>query len=181
MVVPALIFASFLLAGSAVLTFLFDPGRYPVHVGSSVIRLQDLQSEYDALLAHEQELIRQEASLDELTPTPTLDALRMLRNERAPYFEAIVAAERARGTFALSSGNPVVFDRVVLSEDSTLKLDGSVRDQSGRTMQLLASFIDRLREQSVFASVSEPEYRELINPDGIPTSPFSLLLTLKRD
>ena len=178
---PAFIFSAIFLTGVLTLTVLFDPGRYPVRVGNSVVRLRDLATEHAALLTREAELAKEEQSLDELTPTPTLTMLRQLRAERAPSYEAIVAVERARRTFSLASGNPITLAKAALSDDKTLTITGDVADQAGRTMQLLAAFVDRLRDQKVFVTVSEPEYRDELDGSGMPRSPFVITLTLRHE
>lgn len=173
---PAFLFSLTLFLGTVALAVLFNPGRFPVSIGDAFIRLDDLESEYAALKARAVSLEAEAKSLQDIVPTPALHALASLRDKRLPTYEATQAVHRAHAVFALPSGNPVSFSRIHVQESGAITLTGTVRDASGRSMQLLASFVDELRDTDAFASVSEPEYREQPGNDGISETPFTLKL-----
>jgi glycerate-2-kinase len=87
-----------------------------------------------------------------------------------------------RRGFSTSQADPISLPTVQVSGSGGLiTVGGEVHDKSGRSMQLLASFVDGLRGIRMFEHVSEPEYRETSGNDGSSSSPFTLTITLARE
>lgn len=179
MAVPVLVFGTVFFGAMLLLRYLASPDRFPVRVGDKVVRLQDLAAEESALRERERALLAERASLDEQMPTPVLHQVATFHKDDVAIVHALNAVEQARAGFALSGDNPVQVTRVWFArQERRLALAGKVADPAGRSMHVLASFVDALRSSRAFANVSEPEYTQQTQPDGIGISPFSLSLSL---
>jgi hypothetical protein len=179
MAVPVLVFGTVFFVAMLGLQYLASPDRFPVRVGDKVIKLQDLSNEEATLREREQVLLQERAKMDADMPTPVLHQVATLRSDDVAIVRALNAVEQARAGFAMSGDNPVRVSRVWFSRgERRLAIAGQVADPAGRSVHLLASFVDALRSSKSFASVSEPEYTQQTQSDGIVTSPFSLSLSL---
>lgn len=175
--VPALVFSATLLVGAILLLVILTPGRFPVQSGTKLLHFSDLTSERDALRAEHEKLLAEENRVTSLTPTPMLNRIFSIRTEHgAGALRAIGAFEEVVQSFEVSKSNAVSIDFLHATLTS-LSVSGNVRDNQGRSTQLLASFIDRLRESGSFTSVSEPEYQQTRGQDGSFVSPFAINTT----
>jgi hypothetical protein len=178
MAVPVLVFGMVFALAMGALTYLASPDRFPVRIGDKVVKVQDLADEERALKEREAKLLQARKELDALVPTPVLQEIEGLRAGNTDVGHAFKAVEAARKSFSLADDSPVTVTRTWYSRaEGRLAIGGEVRDPAGRSMHILASFVDNLRESGVFEKVSEPEYVQT-EADGVVTSPFAISLTL---
>ncbi|MDD5055156.1 MAG: hypothetical protein PHZ00_02710, partial [Candidatus Peribacteraceae bacterium] len=158
-------------------TALVSPDRFPVHLRDRTVRLADLTAEQEKLTQEHATLLAARATLEERVQAPVLRQVQSLRHGADPLGAALLAIDDVRtGLDAAISLPQVSF----VAAAGTLKLGGEVRDPQGRSVQLLASFVDGLRALPLVASVTEPEYRVDPIPSGGTASPFILSITLHR-
>ncbi len=180
--VPLSVFGGVFLIGMIGLSVLFSPGRFPVRLGERMVRFRDLQTEEQLLIARQQELLKERARVLSLTPAPTLAHIASLRAERPPVLPALVALETARREMMTAGReNIVIHGTFYDASDGRLRVEGDAFDADGGSIRMLALFVDTLRASSSFASVSEPEYREVRDGSGVVSSPFVLTLRLPDD
>jgi hypothetical protein len=109
-----------------------------------------------------------------------LHQVERIRADILPVGSVLIAIEEARAGFAVTGADPIAIPVLKFSAaDGTITLGGSVSDHAGRSAQLLARFVDALRKINHVVSVSEPEYKPSLLPDGGNTAPFTLTITLK--
>ncbi len=179
MAVPVFVFGVVFAGAMMGLTYLTSPDRFPVRIGDKVVKLQDLADEEMALKSSEEKLMAARKELDEQVPTPVLRQISELRQRNADVGHAMQAVDEIRKSFALTGDSPVVIHRTWYSRaEGRLAIAGEVRDPAGRSMHILASFVDNLRSADSFASVSEPEYVQSETADGLVVSPFAISLSL---
>lgn len=176
---PMLSFGATFMLGAAMLTLLMDPGRFVVHTGASALRLRDLMTQEHALLTQRAELLAAREKLSDAVPTPTLERVTALKRDTKglALTRALDALDAVRRAFIIDGADLVVFTDVKAA-DASLTIKGFVRDGDGRSMQILASFIDQLRSHDAFAHISEPEYQRVTGNDGTITSPFDITILL---
>jgi hypothetical protein len=108
---------------------------------------------------------------------PVLRQVEKLRGETSPIGAAMLAIEDIRKSFKTPNSDPISLPGVQYDhEKNALTIEGDVRDPSGRSMQILATFVDELRAHAIFESVSEPEYESEPLKEGGTRSPFILTL-----
>lgn len=170
---PVLLFGIVFLLLVWVMTLLTSPDRFPVHTGDTIVRLQDLESR--AQLLREQTIAlgesRQRLKLEE--KAPILTRIRSIRTLVVPLGDVLLSLEDVRRAY------PITLPRIEYRV-GTLLIAGEVRDPSSRSMQMLAQFVDDLRDIPSVVSVTEPEYVSHSSSDGGTFSPFILTLTLRR-
>ncbi len=177
--VPLCVFGVVFLAAIIGMTRLLTPDRFPARIGDKVVLLGNLTQEEQSLQVREQNLLTEQESLDGKVPTPVLNQLNALRAESKDAGSALVAVDDVRQSFALSGESPISVQRIWFNQtEKRLAIAGAVRDPSGRSMQILASFVDNLRSSGTFERVSEPEYVQQADIDGVSLSPFSISLFL---
>ncbi len=181
MAVPVFVFGLVFSGAMVALLYLASPDRFPVRIGDKVIQLKDLSDEEQSLKVREEALLVVRKELDEEVPTPVLRQIQDLRAQNADIGHGLLAAEEVRKSFALAGDSPISLHRVWYSRaEGRLAVAGEVRDPAGRSMHILASFVDNLRSSKAFEKVSEPEYAQSETSDGVVTSPFAISLSLAR-
>lgn len=170
----------FLIALS--LTMLFSPDRFPVRVGDKTVRLHELESEEKGLQNKKAELTEERRRILADSDAPVLHQVERLRSEMSPVGSAMLSVEDVRRSFRSPSADPISLPGVFFDGTANaLVLDGEIRDTGGRSMQLLATFVDELRAIPDFVSVSEPEYTSEPLPGGGSLSKFTLTLRFHRE
>lgn len=178
--VPLFVFGIVFLLSAITLTFLLSPGRFPVKVGSSIVRLRDIAAEKQSLLFAQESLLKQRSLIDAQLATPVLSRVKLLRPQIKRVGSALQSIEAIRLSFTVHDWSLVTIAELSYADASEqITLLGSVADQSDRTATILASFVDSLRQSGQFRSVSEPEYQRVATKDGMNTTPFHLILHLK--
>lgn len=171
--IPLLIFGAVLLVLMVAMSFLLSPDRFPVVIGLKSVKMGELTQEYRSLQEQTHALKEERARLLSLVPTPILHQLSLLRKDTVSIGATFQKIETIRSDFAQPLHDPIQIASI--NYDSALKtivLRGTVRD--ALSIQVLASFVDELRNSGSFIKVSEPEYR-IESPE---TSPFTLTLSL---
>lgn len=179
---PVGIFGATFFLIAVVLTMLFSPDRFPVRVGDKTVRLHDLESEEKSLQNKKAELMEERRKILADSDAPVLHQVERLRSAMSPVGAGMLSVEDVRRSFRSPSADPISLPGV--SFDGTanaLVLHGEVRDTGGRSMQLLATFVDELRAIPDFDSVSEPEYTSEPLPGGGSLSTFTLTLRFHRE
>ncbi len=177
---PVFLFGVIFLLATLALTIILTPDRFPVRLGDRVVRLTDLESEQRSLLSQKADLEAAPSPIAE-SRAPVLHQLKALRSTIAPTGVAMLLVENARRSFTTVLADPIVFSSFsVGGSGSHIRLSGDVTDDGGRSMQILASFVDGLRAIPVVDTVTEPEYSQRKNDEGHTVSPFIITLTLKR-
>lgn len=167
--------AFFLIA--LVLTMLFSPDRFPVHVGDKTVRLHELEAEEKDLIATKANLMSERQKILADSDAPVLHQVEKLRALTSPIGSALLGVEDVRQRFRTVSSDPISLPGISFDgQVNVLKLSGDVRDAGGRSMQILASFVDELRTLPFFESVSEPEYKAEPLQGGGTLSRFSITL-----
>lgn len=176
---PVLIFGGTFLVIAVALSHLVSPDRFPVRVGDKVVRLVDLESEERALKAAQAELLADRQELLKDADTTVLHRVATLKSSMVSIGSVMMAVDDVRRSFRIGSNDPIAIPSVSFDGTAgTLTLGGTVHDMGGRSIQVLASFVDGLRKVSLIKSVSEPEYTSVTADDGSTTSPFTLTITL---
>lgn len=170
------IFGAVLLIGAIFISYLFSPERFTVQTDDGVKRIGDLVSVRDALVMEKQEMEQERTRVRELTPTPVLHEIHMLRDSQYPVLAGITAVHDAIDTLRIGERNPVTLSSMTY-DNGVLMLTGEVWDRSGQSTSLLASLVDRLREITFITQVSEPEYISVSADDGGAYSPFEISLS----
>lgn len=159
------------------LTILFSPDRFPVRIGDKTVRLHDLESEGKSLTGQQADLLEQRQKILADSDAPILRQVKKLRSLLLPVGAAMLSIEDVRRSFSTGTTDPISLPGVTFdASKNALSLSGEVQDSSGRSMQILASFVDELRDITAFDSISEPEYVSRQLPDGRTVSPFTLTL-----
>lgn len=176
---PVFLFGVSFLLITALVTNVLAPDRFPVKIGDHVVRLIDLESEQQALLSRRADL--QATSQSAVSNrSPILHRVQELQAGIPPVGVVLLALDDARQTFKTAALDPVSLTAIALTASGTqIVIAGSVRDAAGTTMKTLAAFVDRLRAIPEISSVSEPEYVQQNDVDGVPMSPFSITLSLR--
>lgn len=177
--VPLSIFGTIFLLGMIGLSILFSPGRFPVRLGERTVRFRDLRAEEQLLVGRQQELLKERARVLSLTPAPTLARLASLRAARMPALPGLVALETARRDVVTAGRENIVLHAISYDASAgILRVEGDAREEGEGSIRMLALFVDKLRAAPLFASVSEPEYREVRDGSGMVSSPFLLTIRL---
>ena len=175
--VPVGIFGVTFLLIALMLTLLFSPDRFPVRVGDKTVRLYELEDEERSLKMQQVHLLEARQKILADTDAPVLQQVAKLRSLMLPVGSAMLSIEEVRRSFRVGTSDPIALPGVSFDASSyALVLDGQVRDTGGRSMQILASFVDELRDIPVFDSVSEPEYSSDPLADGGTLSHFTITL-----
>ncbi len=162
------------------LTIVFSPDRFPVRVGDKTVRLYELESEEKNLKVRHADLLEERQKILANADAPVLAQIGKLRTLTTPVGSAMLRVDDVRRSFRTPSHDPISLPGVTFdAEARTLTLTGDVRDPGGRSMQILASFIDELREIAIVESVSEPEYTSEPLPLGGTLSHFSVTLRFR--
>jgi hypothetical protein len=179
---PVAVFGVAFLILTFVLISLTSPDRFPVRIGTNVVRLSELEAQSDALDREEKSIAAERQKLTIESSATTLHEVRRIKATVFPVGPALLAIDSIRRGFSTSQADPISLPSVEVSASGGLiTVGGEVHDKSGRSMQLLASFVDGLRGIRMFQHVSEPEYKELPSSDGSSSSPFLLTITLARE
>lgn len=173
--VPFLIFAAAFLIGTILLAIILTPGRFPVRTGATFVRFADLRAEQKALEEKYRSLKAEQDRVSSLTPTPTLN---MIHDIRAAAHNRQLGMGIAALTDAVASFNTSIEIDFFHAKDGQISISGKARDGNGRSIPLLASFIDRLRSDRHFKDVSEPEYSQIRDGEGRVYSPFAIEILL---
>lgn len=175
-----LIFGAVFCLMSVALTYVVSPDRFPVKVGENTVRLKDLEDEERRLKAAYAELTEARARLLQSADAPVLRQVETLRSMVVPIGSVLLGIEDVRRGFRIADADPVALSTVRYDgERRSVAIGGDVRDTAGRSMQILASFVDGLRSLPSVASVSEPEYRATPLTGGGTSSPFAVTLILR--
>ncbi len=160
-----------------ILTLLFSPDRFPVRVGEKTVRLHELEAEEKRLKILQADLLQERQKILADSDAPILRQVEKLRTLITPVGSVLLSIEDVRQSFRVGMGDPISLPYVKFDATANaLVLSGEVRDASGRSMQILSSFVDELRALPACESVSEPEYLSELLPDGGTVSRFSLTL-----
>lgn len=171
---PMLIFGVVFVILAWVLTILVSPDRFPVRVGESIVRLADLQSEERRLKSKHAELTDERRKILENVDAPVLRQVEERRAGTIAVGSVLQAVNDVRAAFKLGASDPIAIPGVYFdAAQRRLTISGTVTDPGGRSIQILASFVDGLRKIPGVAGVSEPEYGAQES-----VSPFSITLTL---
>lgn len=179
---PAAVFGGVFLVLTVVLIALTSPDRFPVRIGDKIVRLSTLEAEAQSLHERETAIQREREALKNESSAPVLHDVLRLREDMYPVGRALLAIDGVRRGFATAAADPISLPTVLISgSGGMITLGGEVRDENGRSMQLLASFVDGLRALPMAKTVTEPEYREIGTQDGVSVSPFRITITLLHD
>ncbi len=171
---PFLLFSTVFLLGCIAMLLILTPGRFPVQAGDKLVQFSDITAERDGLKAEHTDLLSEANRVASITPTPVLNLIHgqgVMTNIHSA--RAMSAIETAVLNFS-SVGTRSVIVEFVHMDAKSISLSGKVYDNEGRSVQLLASFVDRIRDSKLFTSVSEPEYKQLRDSNGAPYSPFAI-------
>lgn len=169
------VFGAVFLVFMFIVSALVSPDRFPVRINDRTVRLQDLMGEQEKLSDEHAMLLAARAQIGERVQAPVLRQVETLRQGTKPLGAALLGIDEVRVGFDTAISLPhVTFDVT----GGTLRLGGDVRDPQGRSVQLLASFVDGLRAVPLIASVTEPEYRADPLSSGGTVSSFTLSITL---
>lgn len=172
--------ASFLIL-ILVVTSLIAPDRFPVHLKDRTVRLADLTEEQDRLESEYATLVAARTTLEQRVQAPILKQIDALQKDNMPLGAVLMKIDEVRKSFDVGSQAAIALPQVSFDAGkATLIIGGDVRDPQGRSVQLLASFVDGLRSIPLIQSVTEPEYRSDAIPSGGSVSPFTLSLTFHR-
>lgn len=174
---PFLTFAIVFFLGTLLLGRIVDPGRFPVRIGSEVLKVSDIEAQKETLLERQEELAANRDELTNLVSTPVYDAFQDLKDGHASLAPAFSALIEAAFAFEDADGSAAIDLTAITLEGETFRVEGVVSSIDGRSIPILASFVDALRESEAYASVSEPEYVRIDRDHG-SVSPFSLTLSL---
>lgn len=178
--ISILIFGAVFCLMSIGLTSVVSPDRFPVKVGENTVRVADLEEEERRLKVKYAELIEARVTLLNNSDAPVLRQVEALRSGVSPVGSVLLGIEDVRRSFRVADADPIAIPTVNFSfERRTVTLGGEVQDAAGRSMQILASFVDGLRAIPSVASVSEPEYRMTTLQDGGTSSPFTITVGLR--
>lgn len=175
--IPVLIFGLVFSVLVGLVMLIATPDRFPVRIGDTVVRIVDLEREQERVLQETRALKDRQEKLRSDDRAPTLHQLRLLSKDVLPVGAALSAVEDVRRSFIVGSIDPIALPSIQY-KDGAVNITGIVRDPGGRSVQLLASFIDALRRIHEIKSVSEPEYTSREKPDGGSESPFAITITL---
>lgn len=180
--VPVGIFGATFFVIAVILTMLFSPDRFPVRVGDKTVRLHELEAEEKNLVIKKADLMEERKKILADSDAPVLHQVEKLRALTSPVGSALLSIEDVRRSFRIGNADPISLPGIAFSsETNAIILSGDVRDAGGRSMQILASFVDELRAVESFESVSEPEYKSEPLPDGGTSSHFSLTLRFRNE
>lgn len=174
---PLSIFGVALLLLTLALRLLLSPDRFPVRIGDKVVRLSELTQEEARLRAKHAELLRTRAVLFDEKSAPILLRTEKLRASALPLGPTLLRIDDLRRSFNSLGREPLSLPRIEFDRTTaTLTLEGEMRDSGGRSIPLLASFVDALRKIPLLSSVSEPEYTHATDIQGLTYAPFTLHL-----
>ena len=172
--VSILFFGCTALILTLVVVVLTRPGRYPVTLGDSLLRLKEIDSAVTELRSEEQRLIAASDELRRRTPTPTVKQLDTFSVSRADVGTFLRDLVRSMHT---SHGVDVVLTSIV-QDSKTVELHGEIH-AGEKSLRVTADFIDALRLSPAVLHVTEPEYILATAKDGSYFAPLTLLLTLR--
>lgn len=173
--VSILFFGCTALLLTFVVVVLTRPGRYPVTLGDSLLRLKEIDTAVTELRAEEQRLLSASEELRHRTPTPTvkqLDTFSASRTDVGTFLRDLVRSLHT------SHGVDVTLTSILLQDKATVELHGEV-NAGGKSLRVVADFIDALRSSPTILHVMEPEYILATAKDGSSFAPLTLLLTLR--
>lgn|GEM_PF-1513805 len=180
--VPVGIFGATFFLIAVILTMLFSPDRFPVRVGDKTVRLHELEAEEKNLIVKKADLMEERKKILADSDAPVLHQVEKLRALTSPVGSALLRIEDVRRGFRINNADPISLPGIAFSSEmNAISLSGDVRDAGGRSMQILASFVDELRAIESFESVSEPEYTSKPLPDGGTLSQFTLTLRFRHE
>lgn len=175
---PVFLFGFLFLILTTALTFVLTPDRFPVRIGDRVVRLIDLKDEQKKLLSEKANLTAKEIAVPD-SRAPVLRQLALLKPRVTSVGTVLLAIDDVRLRFKTDTVDPVSLPQITVNGSGTvITLGGVVKDSGASTMRTLASFVDGLRSIPSVLSVSEPEYTEKKDTDGVSLSPFSIVITL---
>ncbi len=179
---PFLIFGATFLLLVIGITYLITPDRFPVYVGDKAVRLSDLEQEEATLQAKKAALQEKSRALDSNNKAPVLQRIADVQKNIVPVGRVLVHIEEVRAGFTTSSSDPISLPRVdIHGTDGSITLGGTVMDPGGRSMQILASFVDGIRAIPMVETVTEPEYISRPRKEGGTESPFVVTLKLRHE
>ncbi len=174
------VFGAVFFLSTLLVTLFITPDRFPVRMGEQILQVKDLESEQQRLAARKADLLTLRTQLTADIKSPVLHQVARLKGDFFPVGKILNAIEQVRQSFKSSSADPISFPSVEVSgTEGKILLSGAVRDPDGRSIQLLASFIDGLRALPNVQSVSEPEYAQHPDANETTVSPFSITIVLK--
>lgn len=174
---PLSIFGVSLLLLTLVLRLLLSPDRFPVRIGERVVRLSELTAEEARLRTKHAELLKTREALFDEKSVPILVRTEKLRTTALPIGPVLLRIDDIRRSFNSPGREPLSLPRLTFDSTSgILTLGGEMRDPGGRSIPLLASFVDALRKIPLLSSVSEPEYTQKTTAEGLTYTPFTLQL-----
>ena len=177
--IPVFLFGVIFLLATVALTQILTPDRFPVRIGDKVVRIADLESEQKRLMNQKADLTSRPSTVTE-SRAPVLHQLAVLRGQVRPVGQTLMNIETVRASFKAGDADPIAIPQMdAEGSGGRLRLGGEVKDVGGRSMQILASFVDGLRAIPTVETVTEPEYSQHKDPAGITVSPFSVTVTLK--
>lgn len=174
---PLTIFGAIFCLLMVVVMVLLSPDRFPVTIGGDTVRIGTLLAQENALLTKESMLMKQHQQIQSVTPTPVLHQLTALTSVPSSIGPVLLAIEAARASFAsANTPSPIRIESMTADTKGAVHISGRAVDSDGRSMQILASFVDALRSDRRISAVSEPEYQTLA--DGTTHySPYALTIT----
>lgn len=176
--VSVAIFGVVFVLVAIVVTLVVSPDRFPVRLGDSIVRLSELQAEESKLKKLQADLLEERQKLLQDSNVPVLHQVEKLRQDVLPVGSVLLALEDVRKSFKVGTSDPIALPKIEFqSENGKLILGGVVRERSGQSLQILASFVDGLRRIPLLESVTEPEYIQNKEDEWF-VSPFTITLTL---
>ncbi len=176
--VSVAIFGAVFLVIALAITMVVSPDRFPVRLGDSIVRLSELQAEEVKLKRMKGDLLEERQKLLQDSNVPVLHQVEKLRQDILPVGSVMLAIEDVRKSFKVGTSDPIALPDIQFQSDTgKLVLTGLVRERSGQSLQILASFVDGLRRIPLLESVTEPEYIQNTEDEWY-VSPFTITLTL---
>lgn len=170
---PACIFSGTLFALVLLLSIIMAPERFPIHLQGNVVQIKELKTEVRRLKTLEASLREQRLHMKSDDASVLSSALATAKASILPVGRIFMEVERTRAMF----GDAIALPHVVWTGNiKTLVIGGVLKDPNGRSIQLLAAFVDGLRAIEGVVSVSEPEYTTSREPSGVSTTPFQLTI-----
>lgn len=173
--VSLLFFGCTALLLTFVVVVLTRPGRYPVTLGDSLLRLKEIDRAVTELRTEEQRLIAASDELRRRTPTPTVQQLDTFSASRPDVGTFLRDLVRSMHT---SHGVDITLTSILLQDKATVELHGEIH-AGEKSLRVTADFIDALRSSPAILHVTEPEYILSTAKDGSSFAPLTLLLTLR--
>lgn len=176
---PFFVFSVVLCALLTLSWFLLMPRLSRVEVGGTVRGLGEMQQHEVELRADILDAEQSRQNLILAIHEPQYLALKAVRNGRLSLSDVRSHIE------AIAAQSVTQVDAVHLTRidydiaKKSLVIDGDVRFVGSRSMTVLAAFVDALKSDGAFATVSTPAFTREDDPVSGSHSPFSLTLTLR--